>query len=295
MSYAARERSRTAPTVAAVLLPAERTRVEAAGTGVFSVVHRDTIPDAVRVIREHPVEAVLVSVHRCGPEQVSSVGNLVRDFPGIPTVAFVSQHDPGSTEILLRLGATGVQQVVDVTSPEGWKRLREVVAHPVSRAVARIQAPILEALGDAPPDARVFFEALIRLAPDIRTVRQLTAVLRVRTSTLVSRFQRGGLPSPKSYLAAVRLLHAAQLFEGPGMSVADVAYRLDFSSPQSFGRHLRDLMGITATDFRRRFPFPVAVDRFIQQMVLPYREVFSGFHPLRGQADSRQDGKAVRR
>jgi len=78
------------PTVAAVLLPAERARVDAAGNGCFSVVHRDSIPDALRVVRERPVDAVIVSVHRCAPEQVEALGHLVRDFPGIPTVALLS-------------------------------------------------------------------------------------------------------------------------------------------------------------------------------------------------------------
>jgi AraC-like DNA-binding protein len=267
-------------TVAAVLLPGERLRVDAAGNGCFAVVHRDSVPDAVRTVRERTVDAVLVSVHRCPPEQVEAVSHLVREFPGIPTVALVSQHDPGATEMLLRLGASGVRQVVDVTSPAGWNRLRLVVGQPATRAVARIQAPILAALGDAPPDARVFLEALIRLAPETATVTALAERLFVRPSTLMSRFARAGLPSPKNYLAAVRLLHAAYLFQAAGLSVADVAYRLEYSSPQSFGRHLRAMLGITAVEFRRRFPFAVAQERFVELMIEPYREIWRTFHPV---------------
>jgi AraC-like DNA-binding protein len=267
-------------TVAAVLLPGERLRVDAAGNGCFAVVHRDSVPDAVRTVRERTVDAVLVSVHRCPPEQVEAVSHLVREFPGIPTVALVSQHDPGATEMLLRLGASGVRQVVDVTSPAGWNRLRLVVGQPATRAVARIQAPILAALADAPPDARLFLEALIRLAPETATVTALAERLFVRPSTLMSRFARAGLPSPKNYLAAVRLLHAAYLFQAAGLSVADVAYRLEYSSPQSFGRHLRAMLGITAVEFRRRFPFAIAQERFVELMIEPYREVWRTFHPV---------------
>nr|MBA3258655.1 helix-turn-helix domain-containing protein [Gemmatimonadales bacterium] len=269
-------------TVAAVLLPGERTRVDAAGSGCFAVLHRDSIPDAVRVVRERPVDAVLVSVHCCGPEQIEAVGRLVREFPEIPTVALISQHDPGATEALLRLGATGVRQVVDVTSPAGWGRLRLVVGQPATRAVSRIQAPILRALDDAPPDSRLFLEAMIRLAPDTPTVTALAERLYVRPSTLMSRFARAGLPSPKNYLSAIRLLHAAHLFEISGLSVADVAYRLEYSSPQSFGRHLRAMLGVTALEFRKRFPFPVALERFVGLMIEPYREVWREFHPMAG-------------
>jgi AraC-like DNA-binding protein len=268
------------PTVATVLLPVERARVDAAGSGCFAVVHRDSIPDAVRIVRERPVDAVLVSVHRCGPEQVETLGHLVREFPGIPTVALVSQHDPSATEMLLRLGASGVRQVVDVTSPTGWSRLRQIVGQPATRAVARIQGPILEAMAGSPGDARLFIEALIRLAPDTPTVTNLAQRLYVRPSTLMSRFARAGLPSPKNYLAAIRLLHAAYLFETAGLSVADVSYRLEYSSPQSFGRHLRAMLGLTALEFRRRFPFPVALARFVELMVDPYIEIWRSFHPV---------------
>lgn len=269
-----------APTIATVLLPIERARVDAAGSGWFALVHRDSIPDAVRIVRERPVDAVLVSVHRCGPEQVEVVGHLVREFPSIPTVALVSQHDPTATEMLLRLGASGVRQVVDVTSPAGWSRLRQVVGQPATRAVARIQGPILEAISDAPAATRLFVEAMIRLAPDTPTVTNLAQRLYVRPSTLMSRFARAGLPSPKNYLAAVRLLHASYLFEASGLSVADVSYRLEYSSPQSFGRHLRAMLGVTALEFRRRFPFSVALERFVELLIVPYVPIWRTFHPL---------------
>jgi AraC-like DNA-binding protein len=268
------------PTVATVLLPIERPRVDAASSGCFAVVHRDSIPEAVRIVRERPVDAVLVSVHRCSPEQVEVLGHLVREFPGIPTVALVSQHDPTATEMLLRLGASGVRQVVDVTSPTGWNRLRQVVGQPATRAVARIQAPIMAALAEAPADTRLFIEAMIRLAPDTPTVTNLAQRLYVRPSTLMSRFARAGLPSPKNYLSAVRLLHASYLFEASGLSVADVSYRLEYSSPQSFGRHLRAMLGVTALEFRRRFPFPRALERFVELLIVPYLPIWRTFHPL---------------
>jgi AraC-like DNA-binding protein len=175
-----------------------------------------------------------------------------------------------------------VQQVVDVTSPTGWNRLRQVVGQPATRAVSRIQGPILSALAEAPSDARLFVEAMIRLAPETPTVTALAERLYIRPSTLMSRFARSGLPSPKNYLSAIRLLHAAYLFESSGLSVADVAYRLEYSSPQSFGRHLRALLGVTALEYRKRYPFPVALERFVELMVEPYREIWRNFHPMAG-------------
>ena len=268
--------------MAAVLRPGERQRVDAAGNGVFAVVHRDSVPDAVRVVRERSVDAVLVSVHRCEPEQIADTGaRLVREFPGIPTVALLSQPRPGaSSEMLLRLGASGVRQVVDVTVPTGWTPAPAGLGQPATRAVSRIQGPILEALGRGPARRPPLYRGDDAAGTGHPHGHQLADRLHVRPSTLMSRFSRAGLPSPKNYLAAVRLLHAAHLFEAGGLSVADVSYRLEYSSPQSFGRHVRTMLGITSSEFRQRFPFPLALDRFIALMLMPYQKIWLGFHPL---------------
>lgn len=275
-----RVRVRRAPMVAAVLLPSERSQVEAAVRGCASVVYGESVGDALRMVREQPVDALLVSVHRCRHDQLAALGHGLRAFPSLPAVALVSQHDPGATELLLRLGAQGVRQVIDVTTPAGWVRLRQIVGRPASHGVARMQGAILAELEGAPPDARLFMEGLLRLAPDTPTVRHLARQLGVRTGSLLTRFARARLPSPKTYLAAVRLVHAAHMFEDMGRSIADVAYRLEYSSPQAFGRHLRSLLGITPTEFRRRLPFDDVLNRFVAHLIQPYRSQWMEFHPL---------------
>jgi AraC-like DNA-binding protein len=281
-------------TVCTLLPPPDRARVDAAGDGCFATVHADSPRDLLMAARRRRVDALVVSVHRCGQTELPTVARFVREFPAIPAVALVSRHDRESTEALLRLGAHGVRAAVDCTEPGGWGRLRALIGHPASPVAACILTRLMPILANVPEDARLFFEAIARLAPVLITVRALARHLRVRPSTLMSRFYRAGLPSPKSYLAAMRLLHAAYLFQNPGLSVADVAYRLDFSSPQSFGRHLKAMLGVTASEFRRRFPFDVALARFVDLLVTPYRDALRAFHPLNaGLWDQGSDAFAV--
>jgi len=268
------------PTVAAVLDPAERSRVDAAGSGCFSLLHRESVRDAIRVVRERPVDAILVSLRRCAGEAPALLEQFSRAFPSIPTVALVTQREPGDAEALLRLGATGVRQVIDATDPSGWRRLREVLGAPPAERSLAVLVPVLEALGPLPPGSRRFWEELVRSAPQTTTVRRLARRLAITPSTFVSRFVRAGLPSPKDHLVAVRLCHAARLFDEGDLTVADVAYRLDYASPQSFGRHLRVVLGITPSEFRSRFPFCVVLDRFLDRMVRPHVEVWRTFKPL---------------
>jgi AraC-like DNA-binding protein len=280
-SHASPPKREAEPTIAAVVAPAERPSLDAASIGCFAVLHRNTIPEALNAVRERPVDAVVLSVQHCARERDEAVDHLVRDFPGVPTVALVTRHDPGVAQALLRLGATGVREAVDVTAPSGWSRLRQLIAEPATKGAARIMAPVFVALPALPPDARIFLELLIREAPFTPVVRGLSRRVGLKPSTLMSRFVRAGLPSPKAYLAAVRFLYAAQYFEGGGRSVADVAYRLECSSPQSFGRSMRGVLGVTPGEFRRRISFEVALDRFLTQLIEPYRFRWEVFRPLR--------------
>ena len=267
-------------TVCTVVPAPERPRLDAVGDGCFNTLHAESLREALYVARRRRVDAMIISVHRCHGEALPTVARFVREFPAIPAVALVSRHDREATETLLRLGATGVRNAVDCTEPDGWRRLRDMVGHPASPVAARILAQLVPALDPPSEQARAFFEAIAKLAPALSTVRGLARHLRVRPSTLMSRFHRARLPSPKSYLAGMRLLHAAFLFQNPGLAVSDVAYRLDYSSPQSFGRHLRAVLGVTASEFRRRFPFDIALARYVDLLIAPYREALRSFHPF---------------
>lgn len=271
---------RLIPTVATIVEPGDRPRFDAAGQGCFAAIHTDSIPEAIRAVRERPVHAVLVSPRCVPPEALPDVASLVRGFPGVPTIAVVSRHDAAASMRLLALGASGVERVVDLSDRDGWRQVRELVSNPASPRAAAILARVIPALGEATPEVRTFFEVLTRLAPTVTTVRAFAERFRVRPSTLMSRFFRAKLPSPKRYLAGARIMYAAALFEEQGFTIADVAYRLDYSSPQSFGRHLRAVLGLTATTFRRRYGFADCIEKYCERLIIPFRATFHTFHPF---------------
>jgi AraC-like DNA-binding protein len=266
--------------VATLLDPIERPRLDAAAAGRFATVHADTVAEAIRAVRERPVDAVLVSAGYVAREQIPGVATLVRAFPEVRTVAVVSRHDARSSERLLALGASGVRKVLDLTHQDGWRRLRDVITNPASPIAAVILGKVMPELTEAPEDCRACFEGMIRLAPGLTNVRAVSRRFGVQPSTFMSRFFRARLPSPKRYLAALRLLYVSAMLEVRGLSVSDVAYRLEYSSPQSFGRHLRALTGLTPSEFRRRTTFASAVDVFCARMIVPYRTTLRAFHPL---------------
>jgi AraC-like DNA-binding protein len=135
-------------------------------------------------------------------------------------------------------------------------------------------------LADATTGVRQFFQTIFEVAPHVATVRKLSEVLGVVPSTLMSRFFRHHLPAPKQYLALARLICAAQLLENLGLSIATVANQLDYSSPQSFGRHVRALMKMTPTSFRESYDGEGMLDHFRLELIAPYLHQLRRFNPL---------------
>jgi AraC-like DNA-binding protein len=269
------------PPVATVLTRDERMRVDAAGVGLYRTIHRDSLEAVMRDLRQRRVEAVVVSLSRCGERDAPSLARMVREFPRVPAVALLSQVEPATPRTVLKLGVSGVRTLIDVRQPQGWRELRAVLMADRAGDIERLALAQLSLdLAAAPEDCRRFFELLFGRPVRVPTVRALAAQLQVVPSTLMSRFFRARLPAPKRYLAMARLVQAARLFENPGLSVASVANHMEYSSPQSFGRHIRGLIGLTAVAFRGRYDGEGMLERFRAELVLPYLDVLRIFSPL---------------
>ncbi len=262
-----------------MLTPAERLSLDAAGHGLYATLHRDSLDEVIRDVREAHVSAVVVSVARCTYGEASRVARIVREFPRVPAIALVS--GAASPHAVLSLGRSGVRTLVDVRTPEGWRQLRTVLAD--GRWAAEAARMALDRLARDLPGVShplwTFFDALFTAPPAVSTALGLCRILGVPPIRFASQFRRSGLPSPRRYLNAARLTRAARLLENPGLSIANVANRLQYSSPQSFGRHVHLTLGIPATAFRREYDGERMVERFRRELVAPHRDVLLRFDP----------------
>ena len=273
--------ARSPLSIATMLTPTERIRVDAAGEGSYQALHRDSVAELVQDLKLNRVGAVLVSVTRCDQQSRASVAALVREFPRVPTVALLTQLDRSTPLTMLSLGSSGLRQLVDVRDAEGWRELRKCLLSARGDDIQReAMSQLAVDLSGVHQDCWRFFEELFLAPPRVSTVRVLSRRLEVLPSTLMSRFFRAELPAPKRYLATARLVRAARLFENPGFSVANVANHLDYSSPQSFGRHVRTLMSMTAVEFRERYDGGGMLHHFREVLVLPHLEHLRRLRPL---------------
>lgn len=272
------------PVIATVLTPLERVRVDVAAQGVFEVIHRGSVEELNDDVRVQLVDAVIVSVARYDTGSTARMAAMVREFPTIPTFALLTDVQRSTPHSVLELGRVGVRTLIDARSPSGWSALRELLTHEGSTDVQRQMLGALNIdLTGVAADCWKFFELLFTHKPYIVNVRQMGRYLNVLPGTLMSRFYRANLPSPKRYIDVGRLVRAARLLENAGLSVTSVARKLDYSSPQAFSRHVRCVLGMSPVRFREAYNGEMMLHRFREELVLPHLPTLRTFRPATAQ------------
>lgn len=258
--------------VMTVVEPEDRADIERIGAGLFRSIHREAVSAVARELRDRRVSTVLLAASRCRGPELASARRLVSEFPLVPTKAVLTSRGNVSPADILALGNCGVRQLVDVRAGRGWDLLRAEFDREAQVGNARLGLDALVPQDQVAADGFVnFLEVIFDGASGPRTMKAVAHSLGLRPSTLMSRFLRAGLPTPKRYLALAGLVRAARLLENPGFSIADAAMHLNHSSAQSFGRHIRLYTGMTAGDFRHRHTAASMLDRFREELITPYR------------------------
>ncbi|MDZ7631814.1 MAG: helix-turn-helix domain-containing protein [Gemmatimonadaceae bacterium] len=281
--------------VTTILTPSERSAVDAAGLGLYRTMHRSTLDEVRRDLRDQSATAVLLSLACCSPRDAIRMAAILRDHPRVPMMALVTNTERVHPQSLLSLGRSGLRIVIDARESAGWRLLRETVAT-ADRGAFTIESAIADLrqkLIAAGEDLLALLELCLTARPALHSVRQVARHLRLHPGTLTSRFQRAGLPPLKRYLDLCNLIRAAHRLEDPRRSIADVATSLDYSSPQSFGRHVRLVLGVTASAFRSSYDCEGMYRRFCDEVINPVLPQLIRFRPLSQTTES--DDPGVRR
>lgn len=268
------------PVVITILEPGIRGLVNVAVHGSLSPVHVESADEALDAARRLSARALIVSANTITRRHAPAIGRVVAECPGVVPVALVTERGPVSNDVLLWLGANGEGRLLDLRAREGWCRLRCLIDESGGEAARHILDAILTKLDRANAPTKHFFTVLVRSAPTIATVRDFANVLDVCPSTMVSRFYRAHLPSPKQYLGGIRLVFASAYLAEPARSIASVAERLQFSSAQSFGRTVQHTLGMKAGELRDKYPFNALLEHYIFKFVEPFKRKFAWFDPI---------------
>ncbi len=243
-------------------------RLRRSAAARFTFVHASNWGETLAVIRSRPVEIAVVDPLLSGEARALEIERLRLLFPSLPLILYTSLT-PQLASVLLVLGQCGIRHVVFSRFDDHPTRLRQVLeAESASAASRQLLDQLASHLAPLPTELRWVLEEALRAPGQVQTVQHLAARARVDRRTCERWFSRVGLPSPRQFLAAARVLYAHRLLQDPGFTIEDVAQRLGYMQVKTLQQHARTYLGLTAGEMRLSLApveaLEVVVRRFLQ-------------------------------
>jgi len=251
-------------------------KVRRAAGARFTVVHALRWDEVLAAIRSRPVELAVVDPLLSGEARSQEIERLRVLFPSLPLILYTTLT-PRSAGVLLALGQRGIQRAVFANYDDHPLRMREVLGQEEARSSSRqLLDQLAGALAPLPSQLRWVLEESLRSPGDVQTVTQVAARARVDRRTCERWFTRVGLPSPRHFLAAARVLYAHRLLQDPGFTIEDVAKRLGYAQAKTLQLHARAYLGLTAGEMRLSLTPDEALERVVRRFVTPRQAQASG-------------------
>lgn len=235
----------------------------------FTVAHAHSWDAVLSAIRTRPVEIAVVDPLLSGEPRGQEIERLRVLFPSLPLIVY-SALTPQVAAVLLNLGQRGIRHVVFARFDDHPERLRQVVeAEAMHAASHQLMGQLAAAVEPLPREMRWALEETLRAPGEVQTIQQIAARARVDRGTCARWFARAGLPSPRHFLAATRVLYAHRLLQDPGFTIEDVAERLGYAQAKTLQQHARAYLGLTAGEMRLSLTPDEAAQRILGGVLTP--------------------------
>ena len=196
-------------------------------------------------------------------EPTVELAALLNRFPSLTVTAALAAL-PGRLEHVRRLGEWGVVQIVDLEEERTGIALIDRLQFARGRPLRSLIERVLPR--DSSGVARAILRAATTVVVDGGQGKDLARSLHVTSRTLLRWCRRAGLPAPRSLLAWMRILLAAELIDDPGRTVSDVALACGYASDSSLRRAIRTFVELTPTELREQGAFDTAARGFVQAL-----------------------------
>lgn len=234
------------------------------------------------IVREQPVDVIVVDPAFEGQSQTSEIGRFRERFPSLSLVVYTA-FAPASMKTLVELTRFGVRQVViqrfddaparflAVLERQRHSILGEGLVLRLKRALARLPGSLSHAI-----------EQLYLLSLDYHHASDLAHAANLPKRTMYRQLEAAGMASPRLVLAAARMLRAYAAMRDPGYSLSEVSRKVGMSAHWHFTRQMREVCGLTPRVVRRSLGPDAFLDRIALKLLEPGELADDGayaYHP----------------
>ena len=245
-------------TVIATFLPErQQTHVASVLRGSNSLLTAHSWQELTSLIKADRVGIVIVDPGSDGTMNIHAVSNLLRTFPSVGIVAYVSL-DPSNFRAIIELVRKGLETIVLQSIDDSAQRFLGALHHatstPPSMRALRVIRPKLRNL---PARLSGVIEDLFRASESYSTANDLAARAEISVARLYRAIHNARLAPPKKLIIGAKILQAASDLLDPGRSMADVARALGYSQPRILGHQLFEVFGDKPSRLRENLTAPM--------------------------------------
>jgi AraC-like DNA-binding protein len=221
------------------------------------------------LIRRKPVSVVILDPSADGVMNVSAVAGLLKRYPSLPLIAYVTLHAPAFNAVA-QLGRLGLEDVVLNRFDDAPERFRERVEQVQGNALTH---SVLEAIGDRlallPRQLSVTIENLFDQPHRYMSALDLAMEAGIAIVSVYRNLDTARLGSPKRLLVAAKVLRGFGYLRDPGYSVLDVSIKLGYKTARIFSQHWVAVFGVTPARVRTRLTEETAIESVLRWLGTP--------------------------
>ena len=260
--------SAIAPSVAAFLPPRLLAHVKHVFADEPDLLVASSWQELESFIRRKPVNVVILDPSADGTLNVSAVAGLLKRYPSLPLIAYVTLHAP-AFKAIAQLGKLGLEDVVLHHFDDAPERFRERVEQVQGNSLThRVIEELSGSLRLLPRPLFVTIENLFQ-QPHRYTSALDLAIEGVAIVSVYRNLLGAQLGSPKRLLIAAKVLRGFGYLRDPGYSVLDVSIKLGYKTARIFSHHWVSVFGLTPARVRNRLTDDDAVESVLRWIRTP--------------------------
>jgi AraC-like DNA-binding protein len=221
------------------------------------------------LIRRKPVSVVILDPSADGIMNVSAVAGLLKRYPSLPLIAYVTLHAPAFNAVA-QLGRLGLEDVVLNRFDDAPERFRERVEQVQGNALTHsVLEAITDRLGQLPRQLSVTIENLFDQPHRYTSALDLAMEAGIAIVSVYRNLDAAQLGSPKRLLVAAKVLRGFGYLRDPGYSVLDVSIKLGYKTARIFSQHWVSVFGVTPARVRTRLTDEAAIESVLRWLGTP--------------------------
>jgi AraC-like DNA-binding protein len=215
-------------------------------------------------IRRKPVNVVILDPAADGIVNVSAVAGLLKRYPSLPLIAYVTLHAPQFSAVA-QLGRLGLKEVVlhrFDDEPEAFRdRVERLEGNTLTHGVLEA---LRGRLGLLPRQLTVAIEDLFESPHRYTSALDLAMETGLAIVSIYRNLDAAQLGSPKRLVIAAKVLRGFGYLRAPGYSVLDVSIKLGYKTPRVFAQHWEFVFGQTPARVRNRITEEAAIEAVLR-------------------------------